>query len=265
MQINHVNLKKHTMPKLLFCTLCLLLLSQCTVQKRIHRKGWHVTWHTPSTHAANQVVSATQPTDATENDTLQLANSSDVQVAPNATVEVDTLSTLVTKSENISSGRSLRDVTNFKLATSAARMKAYVQAETKPTPTHQLASTWHSRTKWKMVLFLAIALVINIYVIGKIASQSSEENESFNQDFLGLAATIFLFLTAGLISVLLVIALLVPSREERDQRRAKRQQQRAQQQATPETKSESRAATRGILIAAGIALSLIALFMVIAK
>lgn len=276
---------KHTF---FFLLLSLVLFSQCTVQKRVHRSGWHITWNKSHSKPANKLLNEEQ----IQND-LSLEQSNE-ETSPVETPEIlkDSSDQVIHSNEDQSEEKTnpsnpISSIIQSK--TKSDWVKKFVQEElkksTKPKP------TWLAVEKNAMIILLSILFLLASLIFSVILYKLYHEENTLLEALTRIVGIVIFAVIAIFLLILLLITLITPSYEGQQNRKAKHEKAKelAKQQqtstSTPDsptstnetvennessshadekTKSNKNSLTR-TFVAIGVGIALIATFLFISK
>lgn len=276
---------KHTF---FFLLLSLVLFSQCTVQKRVHRSGWHITWNKSHSKPANKLLNEEQ----IQND-LSLEQSNE-ETSPVETPEIlkDSTDQVIHSNEDQSEEKSnpsnpISSIIQSK--TKSDWVKKFVQEELKKSTKPK--QKWLAVEKTSTIILLSLLFLLASLIFSIILYKLYHEENTLLEAFTRIVGLIVFAVIAACLLIFLLAALIAPSYEGQQKRKAKREKakelakQKQTSSSTPDSPSSStesvennetstqtedkpkteKNSIKRTLIAIGIGIALIAAFMFISK
>lgn len=276
---------KHTF---FFLLLSLVLFSQCTVQKRVHRSGWHITWHKSHSKPANKLFNEEQ----IQNELSFEQSNEDTSSVETPEIRKDSINQVIHSNENQSEEKTnpSNPISSIiKSKTKSDWVKKFVQEElkksTKPKP------KWLAVEKTGMIILLSLLFLLASLIFSVILYKLYHEEHTLIEGITRIVGLVVFAVIAACLLIFLLAALIAPSYEGQQKRKAKREKakelakQKQTSSSTPDSPSSStesvennetstqtedkpkteKNSIKRTLIAIGIGIALIAAFMFISK
>lgn len=276
---------KHTF---FFLLLSLVLFSQCTVQKRVHRSGWHITWNKSHSKPANKLLNEEQ----IQNELSFEQSNEDTSSVETPEIRKDSIDQVfysndVQSEEKTNPSNPISSIIQSK--TKSDWVKKFVQEELKKSTKPK--QKWLAVEKTSTIILLSLLFLLASLIFSIILYKLYHEENTLLEAFTRIVGLIVFAVIAACLLIFLLVSLIAPSYEGQQKRKAKREKAKelAKQQqtstSTPDsptstnetvennesssqgsknTKSDKNSSKRTI-IAIGIGIALIASFLIISK